>query len=196
VTSSEDWFKFDGKELRCYQVTYNPYRNDTGQITHAVVVTHDITARKACRSRDEKGQRSPRKTGAAAYRGVGSRPTTSCAMKSKNASAWKKPCGNSEDRYRSVSRDMPAMVCRYLPDGTLTFANIRFKKTLFQVSEREPCLSTNIFTFFSDTERRRMKNRLQQLRPHAGPWLPMNNHTRNGRRRNPVAAVDRPRPVR
>ena len=30
---------------------------------------------------------------------------------------------NSEKRYRAVVEDMPAMICRFLPDGTLTFAN-------------------------------------------------------------------------
>lgn len=29
----------------------------------------------------------------------------------------------SEERYRRISEDMPAMICRFLPDGTLTFAN-------------------------------------------------------------------------
>ena len=81
----------------------------------------------------------------------------------------------SEDRYRSVSRDMPAMVCRYLPDGTLTFANIRFKKHFAVPSDT--LLATNVFTFFSDTERQRMKNRLQQLRPHK-PMVTYEQRTR------------------
>ena len=46
VSSTEDWFKFNGRELRCYHVTYNPYHDANGRVTHAVVVTHDITARK------------------------------------------------------------------------------------------------------------------------------------------------------
>jgi len=29
----------------------------------------------------------------------------------------------SEERYRSIVEDMPEMVCRFLPDGTITFAN-------------------------------------------------------------------------
>jgi PAS domain S-box-containing protein len=175
VTSSEDWFKFDGKELRCYQVTYNPYRNDTGQITHAVVVTHDITARKHAeagmkKANDRLERRVQLRTEAL------EQANNQLRNEIEERKRVEKALRESEDRYRSVSRDMPAMVCRYLPDGTLTFANIRFRKH-FSVSS-ETLLSTNIFTFFSDTERRRMKNRLQQLRPHR-PMVTYEQHTRN-----------------
>jgi two-component system cell cycle sensor histidine kinase/response regulator CckA len=174
VTSSEDWFKFDGKELRCYQVTYNPYRNDTGQITHAVVVTHDITARKHAeagmkKANDRLERRVQLRTEAL------EQANNQLRNEIEERKRVEKALRESEDRYRSVSRDMPAMVCRYLPDGTLTFANIRFRKH-FSVSS-ETLLSTNIFTFFSDTERQRMKNRLQQLRPHR-PMVTYEQHTR------------------
>jgi two-component system cell cycle sensor histidine kinase/response regulator CckA len=53
----------------------------------------------------------------------------------------------SEDRYRSVSRDMPAMVCRYLPDGNPHICQHPIQK---HFRFRETLLSTNIFTFFSD----------------------------------------------
>lgn len=46
IASSEDWFSFSGDAPRCYQVTYHPYANIDGEVTHAVVVTHDITKRK------------------------------------------------------------------------------------------------------------------------------------------------------
>jgi PAS domain-containing protein len=32
----------------------------------------------------------------------------------------------SEKRYRAVVEDMPAMICRFLPDGRLTFVNSAF----------------------------------------------------------------------
>jgi PAS domain S-box-containing protein len=32
----------------------------------------------------------------------------------------------SEERYRTVVEDMPALVCRYLPDGVLTFVNSQY----------------------------------------------------------------------
>ena len=41
------------------------------------------------------------------------------------------------------------MVCRYLPNGNLTFANIRFKNC-FQLSD-EMLVDTNVFLLFSPT---------------------------------------------
>ena len=162
VTISEDWFKFDGRELRCYQVTYNPYRDDSGQVTHAVVVTHDITARKHAeagmkKANDRLERRVQQRTEAL------EQVNNQLRNEIEERKRVEKALRESEDRYRSVSRDMPAMVCRYLPDGNLTFANVRFKNH-FHVSD-EHLVNTNIFSFFSDTERLRMKNRLQRLRP-------------------------------
>jgi PAS domain S-box-containing protein len=34
--------------------------------------------------------------------------------------------GASEARYRAIVEDQTEFICRYLPDGTLTFANIAF----------------------------------------------------------------------
>ncbi len=162
VTSSEDWFKFDGRELRCFQVTYNPYRDDSGEVTHAVVVTHDISARKHAESgmkkaNDRLERRVQLRTEAL------EQANDQLRNEIEERKRAEKALRESEDRYRSVSRDMPAMVCRFLPKGNITFANVRFKKH-FQVSD-EPLAGTNIFGFFSDSEQKRMKNRLQRLRP-------------------------------
>ena len=162
VTSSEDWFKFDGRELRCYQVTYHPYRDDSAEVTHAVVVTHDITARKHAESgmkkaNDRLERRVQLRTEAL------EQANDQLRNEIEERKRVEKALRESEDRYRSVSRDMPAMVCRFLPDGNLTFANVRFKKH-FQISDK-PLEDTNIFSFFSDTELQRMKRRLQRLRP-------------------------------
>jgi two-component system cell cycle sensor histidine kinase/response regulator CckA len=162
VTCSEDWFKFDGRELRCFQVTYHPYRNGSGEITHAVVVTHDITARKHAeagmkRAHDRLERRVQQRTEALEA------ANDQLRNEIEERKRVEKALRNSEDRYRSVSRDMPAMVCRYLPDGNLTFANIRFKKH-FQVSD-ENLLTTNFFNFLSDAERQQRKKRLQRLHP-------------------------------
>ena len=162
VTTSEDWFKFDGKELRCYQVTYNPYRDDSGQVTHAVVVTHDITARKHAeagmkKANDRLERRVQQRTEAL------EQANNQLRNEIEERKRVEKALRESEDRYRSVSRDMPAMVCRYLPNGDLTFANVRFKNH-FQLSD-ETLEETNVFAFFPDAERQRMKKRLQRLRP-------------------------------
>jgi len=42
----EGWFEFSGQGLRYYKVSYYPYRNDRATVTHAVVVTHDMTEQK------------------------------------------------------------------------------------------------------------------------------------------------------
>ena len=162
VTSSEDWFKFDGRELRCYQVTYNPYRDDSGQVTHAVVVTHDITARKHAeagmkKANDRLERRVQERTEAL------EKANNQLRNEIEERKRAEKALRESEDRYRSVSRDMPAMVCRYLPNGDLTFANIRFKSH-FQLPDEMPA-DTNVFAFFPDAEGQRMKKRLQRLRP-------------------------------
>ena len=162
VATTEDWFKFDGKDLRCYQVTYNPYRDASGRVTHAIVVTHDITARKHAeegmkRANDRLEKRVQLRTEALVA--ANDRLRTEIEERKRIENALRA----SEERYRTVSRDMPAMVCRYLPDGQMTFANIRFK-THFDVSEKA-LLETNVFDLFNEPERQRMANRLKRLQP-------------------------------
>ena len=162
VTTSEDWFKFDGRELRCYQVTYNPYRDDSGQVTHAVVVTHDITARKHAEAGMKKANDRLERRVQARTEAL-EQANNQLRNEIEERKRAEKALRESEDRYRSVSRDMPAMVCRYLPNGNLTFANIRFKDH-FQLSD-ETIVDKDVFAFFPDTEQLRMKKRLQRLRP-------------------------------
>jgi two-component system cell cycle sensor histidine kinase/response regulator CckA len=157
VTSSEDWFKFDGRELRCYQVTYNPYRDDSGQVTHAVVVTHDITARKHAeagmkKANDRLERRVQQRTEAL------EQANDQLRNEIEERKRVEKALRESEERYRSVSRDMPAMVCRYLPNGDLTFANIRFKNH-FKLSEATLEVH-EIFSLFSDRRERRAHGKI------------------------------------
>src|SRR5512137_716353 len=54
----EEWFDFPRGGRGCFDVRYYPYRGGTAGVTHAVVVTHDITDRKlaeeALRNSEEK----------------------------------------------------------------------------------------------------------------------------------------------
>ncbi len=47
VVRYEDWFDFPGQDKRFYQVSYFPYQTESGRITHAAVISHDLTQRKA-----------------------------------------------------------------------------------------------------------------------------------------------------
>ncbi|BBO88788.1 PAS domain S-box protein [Desulfosarcina ovata] len=175
VTSSEDWFKFDGRELRCYQVTYNPYRDDSGQVTHAVVVTHDITARKHAeagmmKANDRLERRVQQRTEEL------EQANDQLRNEVEERKRAEKALRDSEERYRSVSRDMPAMVCRFLPSGTLTFANLRFRSH-FRLRE-DTLAGSNIYSFFSQADRQQMKKRLQNLNPDS-PMVTYEQQTYN-----------------
>ena len=176
ATSSEDWFKFDGRELRCYQVSYNPYRDDTDQVTHAVVVTHDITARKYAeagmkKANDRLERRVEQRTEAL------EKANDQLRNEIEERKRAEKALRESEYRYRTVSRDMPAMVCRFLPDGSMTFANLRFRHH-FNIGD-DPLDGTNIFDFFSDAQRQQMQKGLRRLRPDH-PMVTYEQQTQSG----------------
>ena len=67
VVAVEEWFPFNGREMRYHQITYYPYTDENGNVTHAVVVTNDITARKKAedalkKAHDELEERVRRRT--------------------------------------------------------------------------------------------------------------------------------------
>lgn len=43
VVHYENWLEFSGQESRFYRVSYSPYFNHRGEVTHAVVASQDIT---------------------------------------------------------------------------------------------------------------------------------------------------------
>ena len=62
---------------------------------------------------------------------------------------------DSERRYRALVEDMPALICRFLPDGTLTFANSaycdNFKK------DRRDIVGQNFFQFIPQEDQKEVK---------------------------------------
>jgi putative nucleotidyltransferase with HDIG domain/PAS domain S-box-containing protein len=44
--SYQAWVKFKALGLRYFDVSYHPYRNSSGEVTHAVVISHDMTEMK------------------------------------------------------------------------------------------------------------------------------------------------------
>ncbi|PAU88172.1 PAS domain-containing sensor histidine kinase [Pseudomonas sp. WN033] len=69
----------------------------------------------------------------------------------------------SEERYRVLVEDSPAMICRYRPDLTLTFANLPLIKSLGV--ETEAGQKLNLGQYLSDEQRQNMHERLAQLTP-------------------------------
>jgi two-component system cell cycle sensor histidine kinase/response regulator CckA len=67
----------------------------------------------------------------------------------------------SEERYRTLVEDMPSLVCRFLPDGTLTFANRRyleyFNKKLQDLSGQ------NFFQFIPEEDRESVRRHFLSL---------------------------------
>jgi PAS domain S-box-containing protein len=67
----------------------------------------------------------------------------------------------SERRFRSVIEDLPAMICRFLPDGTLTFVNGNychaFKKTAGEL------LGKSFLNFIPEPDREKVKNNYLSL---------------------------------
>ena len=45
-THDQKWFEFAGKKQKYYDVSYYPYYGNKSDVTHAVVITHDMTERK------------------------------------------------------------------------------------------------------------------------------------------------------
>jgi PAS domain S-box-containing protein len=51
------WFSTPTLGMRCFKVRYIPYRNDEGEITHAIIETKDITSERNITERITRGER-------------------------------------------------------------------------------------------------------------------------------------------
>ena len=63
--------------------------------------------------------------------------------------------------FRSVVEDMPALMCRFLPDGTLTFVNRNYCDYFSRNSEH--LIGQNFFQFIPEEERQEVKHRFSSL---------------------------------
>lgn len=76
---------------------------------------------------------------------------------------------SSEERYRSVSEDIPAMICRFRADGTLTYVN-QFYAEFFGKQPYE-FYNINLFSLIKDEEEReRIRARYLSL-THENPFV-------------------------
>lgn len=69
----------------------------------------------------------------------------------------------SQDRYRALVDDMPAMVCRFLPDGTLTFVNDLYCG-YFNKNPSE-LIGANFFQFIPEKDRSGVREHYTGLNP-------------------------------
>jgi len=67
----------------------------------------------------------------------------------------------SEKRYRAVVEDMPVMICRYLPDSTLTFVNSAYCR-YFRRDESE-IIGQKFLQFIPEKEQTKVKNHVLSL---------------------------------
>ena len=65
------------------------------------------------------------------------------------------------DVFRSVVEDMPALMCRFLPDGTLTFVNRSYCNYFGRSSEH--LIGQNFFQFITQEARQEVKSRFTSL---------------------------------
>jgi two-component system cell cycle sensor histidine kinase/response regulator CckA len=67
----------------------------------------------------------------------------------------------SEERYRILVEDMPSLVCRFLPDGTLTFANRRYLE--YFTKKAEDLMGQNFFQFIPEQDRESVRQHFMSL---------------------------------
>lgn len=70
----------------------------------------------------------------------------------------------SEARYRSIIEDQTDIICRYLPDGTLTFVNQAFY-CYFDYSAEEEVIGTSIWSYISEEDLSKFQATLAELTP-------------------------------
>ncbi len=67
----------------------------------------------------------------------------------------------SEERYRALVEDMPALICRFLPDGTLTFVNTMYYSYFGRT--REELTGQNFFQFIVEKDRETVRRHYLSL---------------------------------
>ena len=70
----------------------------------------------------------------------------------------------SEERFRELVEDMPCLLCRFLPDGTLTFVNDRYCD--YFNMRTESLIGQNFFQFIPEESCRKVREQLTSLNGH------------------------------
>jgi len=67
----------------------------------------------------------------------------------------------SEEKYRGIIEDMPAMICRFLPDGTLSFVNREYSR--YFAREDHELIGKNFLQFVPRNEHEQVRNHFKSL---------------------------------
>ena len=67
----------------------------------------------------------------------------------------------SEERFRGLVQDMPCLLCRFLPDGTLTFINDRYCDYFNMTTES--LIGQNFFQFIPEEDRQKVREQFTSL---------------------------------
>ena len=67
----------------------------------------------------------------------------------------------SEERFRGLVQDMPCLLCRFLPDGTLTFVNDRYCDYFNMTPEN--LIGQNFFQFILEESRQKVREQFTSL---------------------------------
>jgi len=67
----------------------------------------------------------------------------------------------SEEKYRALVESMPALICRFLPDGTLTFVNNAYCQ--YFKKKREELVGNNFFQFIPQKEQDEVRKHFESL---------------------------------
>jgi PAS domain S-box-containing protein len=65
------------------------------------------------------------------------------------------------DLYRALVEDMPGLICRFSPDGTLTYVNKAYRE--FFSPDGAPLVGCNFFAFIPESEHQQVKSRYLSL---------------------------------
>jgi two-component system cell cycle sensor histidine kinase/response regulator CckA len=69
----------------------------------------------------------------------------------------------SEESYRALVESMPALICRFLPDGTLSFVNNTYCQ--YFKKKRNDLISKNFFEFIPQNEQDKVRKHFESLTP-------------------------------